>query len=167
MVAAKLVTRMIGATLLTGLISAIIVALVIVLANILVDGRSVQQAANLAAWVLLAALFIGPIMAVLIAIAAEVPKAIWLSRMSGLLSVHLVSSMIAGVVLYHFLITFLLSRFGLIPPSGAASDQGPELLSFIYALGAPAIGGLVSAGVWWWLVIKPWRSSRAAIANSG
>lgn len=91
--------------------------------------------------------------ALVIGLLIELPKARWLSRRTGHFATHVGSSWMLAVILAAIFVAATPSGEGLVP-----SREGAGGLIFVFA--AFSVGGITSAVIWWFLVVKRWRLSR-------
>jgi hypothetical protein len=147
------IARGLGAVVLTGVVSALIVALAsgLVMGNPergTVTGPNGFISAVTFAW------FFGAIVATfyaaIIGVLVEWPKTRWLaSRASGGLLPELIISVVVSLA--------VLLGIGVLQLNGEADQL--ESLSFLSA--CAVAGGVCSALFWWWLVVVPLRRSKA------
>ncbi|MGE4409751.1 MAG: hypothetical protein AB7D33_04165 [Sphingobium sp.] len=137
--------RAVAALLLTGLSSALVVALLMGLF------LGFYVPAIILAW--LAGSLVATSAALILGIAIELPKAYWLSgKEAGGKFLHVLLS-VAGALAICALWMFYAAQH---PPKFTPRDANPAMPWLAFT-----VGGLCSALWWWELVIRPWRASRA------
>ncbi len=161
--AASLFVRIVLAIVFTGVISAVVYAALMAGALTLASPELQNNAMSgllLAGLAALYGAFISIPMAVIGGIMVEWPKAFWLSQREGGGWLHCLISVVSAVILFALVFKMLTAS---IPGFWGDGPDSREQWAFIAGLfSAPVSGGLISAGLWWWMVVVPWRRSRAA-----
>ena len=146
----SLIWRALAAIFLTGIVSALTVALGTAVVFSFGTGRRLDPQFIAVVW------FFGSIIAAIAAavlgLVCEWPKAAWLAKRDYGLAIQLFLSASAALVL---LLIFLVLTHG---PS--ANRIPPDEDWWIFPSGAFLVGGLCSGAFWWKLVVLPWRSAR-------
>lgn len=142
--------RALVATLLTGLVTPFLAATFWVLAAWLLDSRERLTPGfpfDLVGFFGLYGIIPAIPCAIVVAIVAESPKALWLSRKAGYH--HL-----AGVALSLLAALAIPAAFVAWNLSNSADFEDFEAFGFVIVVGAFVIGGLCSAFFWWLLVLR-------------
>ncbi len=145
----SLVWRATAAILLTGTVSALVIALGTAFAFSLKDSRGPDLQFIAMIW-FFGSIFAGAAAAI-IGVFFELPKAAWLARHDYGLCLHLFLSVLAAI--------FSLSIFVLLTGGHEVSRVTSGESSWLYPCAAFLVGGVCSGAFWWKLVVIPWRYS--------
>lgn len=151
-----LAMRMVWAALLTALFAAVLVAIGMFATVAFMDRPQAQFFIGEALAAFGYLLFFNSIVAVpsalIIGLLIEWPKSVIMKSMRGGLAISVIVSMLAGLMLAFTLVEVLIAQL---------PDLRPRETTRFFA-SCFAVGGVVSANVWWRIVVKPWRGAADA-----